>query len=877
MNLQFKCLGKELRSLSFWNRSFEYSLIVLMTACGTPRSKTVEITAQPTIVTDVSTSTLPPLNESDSSGTNANVNVATSLREADSKIVNAAPASDRISAHVTLKKSEIFGKTFLYGFDLQYSSVGNAEYSLLDQTLALGHIPAVFRQVDQKLQLLADNQRLFESVVNRPETLINEYAITSESSEELTITIDRPGMLLNKTVNGKDAPAPQSHWLRSLSYVAEGNYLLQETAIMNEKGEVQTFMESLFPRATLVPDGYVGIEDNRDENPDAERFMFLGAEKVFVERKQTNGVPVREQTTFASRFHLKDKDATIDWYVTANAPDELMKELKSGVLAWNRYYVDQLGREVVRFMGRLPESVKIGDPRYNVINFDTVAEAGAAYESQAVDPMTGIQSHSLIYMPYAWYNIAAGLIKTREIPDSKSKIVFGPKSPEVMFGQSKPVVQCLRFAEEALASRTPEETVDDFGRRVFISTLFHEMGHALGLGHNFKGSMSFDGAQPWDAHKNPTTHSVMDYNYYQHELDLVGELGTSEGRRLEYDRQIISHLYNGGKDIVKDKDPILPSCNDDDADEKGGGIDQNCLRYDAESNPILGLEHALVRFKEASGSKGLEKKTLSEAIQFHRDQLIAKLSDARLSPDAKGAETIVKSKASGLNQLITYYLAGGAQSLRVNLTNNAGSIRKWRHVDKDDGISMTEADRRTKYVSLVKSVLSMKGLPEAPLAAVQGLTDLIVAVIQQNERYGTVEERQLLSTKLKGIVDLEVSKAFAAGLGRTRAGLAEKLGFDKELSFASGLIDGMPFEQFAVNTLVEMVDVDLTKDSLGDSNAVKARMNAANALATFGASSDDYKSEIEAARSKLTKISKEALVIGNQDVRDHIRTLLKTL
>ncbi|MCX6124447.1 MAG: hypothetical protein NTV34_06815 [Proteobacteria bacterium] len=406
---------------------------------------------------------------------------------------NVTPATVRVAGQVTLKKSEIFDRTFLYGFDLQYSSAGNAKYSLLDQSMALGHIPAIFRQFGNKLQLVADNSRLFESVVNHPETLINEYKIVSESDGELTITMDHSGLLVHKTLNGVSAAAPADQWLRSIEYVEAGNYILQESAIMLAGGEVQLVMESLFPRDTLVPAGYVGIEDDRDANEDAKRFMMISNEKVYVERSKSNGVPVREKTAFGNRYHLKDSSSTIDWYVTANAPDELMSEIKSGVVGWNRYFKEQQGRDVVRFMGRLPGNIKIGDPRLNVINFDTVAKAGAAYETQASDPLTGIQSHSLIYMPYAWYNIAAGLIKNREIPETKSEVSLkmrGPKSPEVLFGSARQVVRCVRDAAEVELSApvgASANVVDDFGRRVFISTLFHEMGHALGRGHNFKG------------------------------------------------------------------------------------------------------------------------------------------------------------------------------------------------------------------------------------------------------------------------------------------------------------------------------------------------------------------------------------------------------
>ena len=794
---------------------------------------------------------------------------------------NVTPAAVRVAGQVTLKKSEIFGRTFLYGFDLQYSSAGNAKYSLLDQSMALGHIPAMFRQFGNKLQLVADNSRLFESVVNHPETLINEYKVISESDGELTITMDHSGLLVHKTLNGVSAAPPADQWLRSIEYVEAGNYFLQESAIMLATGEVQLVMESLFPRETLVPAGYVGIEDDRDANEDAKRFMMISNEKVYVERSKSNGVPVREQTAYGNRYNLKDSSSTIDWYVTANAPDELMGELKSGVVGWNRYFNEQQGRDVVRFMGRLPDNIKIGDPRYNVINFDTVAKAGAAYESQASDPLTGIQSHSLIYMPYAWYNIAAGLIKNREIPETKSEfplIKRGPQSPEVLFGSARQVVRCVRDAAElelAAPLGASADVIDDFGRRVFISTLFHEMGHAMGLGHNFKGSLAFDGTKPEATSTNPTTYSVMDYNYYQHELDLFTVIGGSEGPKLEYDRQAMSFLYNKGANIAA-TDKVIPSCNDEDADSKEEGIDPNCIRYDAESNPLIGLAHASGRFTDKAGALGLETKTLSQMIDIQRGVLVASLLDAAVAKDATTAEDIVKKRLAGLTKLISYYVAVGAQSVRVNLTLNAGAMRAWKNDASTDGIVMPESERRLKYVQTLETFVKMTDLPAEPHAAVEELVEGMTKVISEAERFGTVEERKVLVGKLAEKIIKVTKESAVSSLARVRGGVAEKLAYDPELPFASGLIDGRTAEHIAVSALADIVVSDLTKDEVGDANLVAERTKAAGALKSFLAVDDDFKPLVLDVRAKL-KVILLAAKDSNQVVVDHVRTLLAQL
>lgn len=808
----------------------------------------------------------------------------------DSAAVAATPASERVSGQITLKKSEIFDRVFLYGFDMQYSGTGDATLSLLNQSMALGHVPATFRQIGDHLQLVADNRRLFESEVNHPETLINDYKIVKETTDELTITMDSPGMVIHKTVNGADSKAPLKTWIRSLDYVAEGNYILQESALMLENGEVQTYMESLFPRDSLVPKDYVGIEDNRDENPDAARFMLLGNEKVFIERNKSNGVPVREKTQFANRFRLASDKATIDWYVTPNIPDSFMKEVQSGIVGWNRYFHDQLGRDVMVFKGRLPANVKLGDPRYNVINFDTVAQAGAAYESQASDPTTGIQSHSIVYMPYAWYNIASKLVTSRETPDKDrvQAVKLGPKSPETLFGQGRNVLACARDANDVesgpsqsdlAAAETDADRakiVDDFGRRVFISTLFHEVGHALGLGHNFKGSLAFDGTKPV-SDSNQTSYSVMDYNYYQHEIDLFHEIGTSDGPKLEYDRQAISYLYNKGLDI-KSTDKKIAACNDDDADATDDGVDPTCIRYDAESNPMLGLEHALGRFADATGAIGIDKLTLTQALGSQKDRVLVRLADAAKAPDAKAAEKIVAQSAKDVASVIGYYLADGAQSLRVNMTLNSVAMREWSNNPADDGITMPEAEARAKYVKALALVTSSPALSTSAADSVKSLKDAVADVVGKTERFGNQTDRAALSTKLTQLFDKSVATALEDGFARVRSGLAAKLATGAAVApFASFAVDGKSVEQIAVETLAKMATLDLTADKAGSAAAQSSRVTVAKNLAAYAKLGDDYADIVKSVKATLATIRNDAKQAGHQDVLDHVRAVIAVL
>ena len=813
--------------------------------------------------------------------------------------VQATAASTALSGTVTFRKDGLFNRDFLYGFDLQYTSGADTKLSLIPQAQSLGHVPCFFRQLGDELQLVADQTRLFESNINHPELLISTYKVLKEDDETLTVKFASGGLAINEAVNGKGADAPKQVWLRSLDFVADGEYLLQESALLLKDGSIQTYMESVFPRANLVPEGYKGLEANPANEALAERYRFIATENVYVTKSKTNGVPLRVQTTYANRFNIAD-DKTIDWYVTPNAPDELTAIFKSGVEGWNRYFTPQQGRPVMRFMGRLPAGIKIGDPRYNVINFDSVAQAGAAYESQAVDPYTGLQSHSLIYMPYAWYNIGSQLWKQRtgESDDKPSEAQVrarvAPKAPEVMFGPGHRVLSCVRAMDEVsltpdlLASAISEEkdspggaavpvprSVDEFARRLMMATIFHEVGHSLGMSHNFKGSLTFDSSQEPSEH-NPVTSSIMDYNFYQNEQSLFTDIGGTDGPILEYDRQVISQLYNSGKD-VKVSDQVVPACDDAEADATVGGVDPLCLRYDTELNPIVGLRHSHHNVTAATGGEGVESKTLTEALLALRAPIAAKFAESVGKPTSP-AEAVLKATKLGdqVGDLVNYYLSAGAQALRNNVANNGKALRVWnKNVKLDD-----EAGFRREYAQILTEVTAWRALPDAPSRAIKSIRDIIKDTVKRAARTNTLAA----AGSLQSTSATQAAEAFSAAVDTKVTGILSKLRtsiygtlkYDEKNLFALSLSsDGdLPnFEDLAFSTLTAGLVVGLDGD--GDHVAAEKdeRLAAAAALVTYL----DVVPDFDAAQATLAAKAAAARAAGDARLLASVREVQQVL
>ncbi|MFO0679863.1 MAG: zinc-dependent metalloprotease [Polyangiaceae bacterium] len=551
--------------------------------------------------------------------------------------------SDAVRSRVTLSKASILGRTFLYGADLQYAGMSDGYSQDTYSTLAIGHMPAFFRIAGQTLQLVEDQSRLFESDVNKPVRLIHEFAIEAQNDLSVTIRITDGGQSILSFVEGSASAAARSSWVRSLSYDKKSDLLLMETSFEGTDGWVYEFMESLFPRDALVPADFAPISTDPEKEPLASRFNFLGGGGVYVD----DGNGDRVQTEFASRFVIRGEE-TIDWYATANLPDEFYAEVKDGVEAWNRYSQAMWGRDMVRFVGRLPAGIKIGDPRYNVINWDSVAEAGAAWESQATDPLTGIQSHSVIYLPKAWFNIGKDFWERAELSDG-AKTTQSKASAKFLenrrFLGRKVKASCTRdFAR--LRYDAAAQDPDAFGKELLKSTLFHEVGHALGLGHNFKGSVSFD-------LDNPGTYAttVMDYNNYDLDRAAFDAPGTSKGPLLEYDRQAISALYNHGADI-HESDGIPAMCSDAEVPDPSAvdAVDPFCMQYDGGKDPTQFLARNIALFTRKDAVLG-RTESLANAIPH----ATARLADPASVTDIAVAKAAVDEQVALLKNVLRHY------------------------------------------------------------------------------------------------------------------------------------------------------------------------------------------------------------------------------
>ena len=245
------------------------------------------------------------------------------------------------------------------------------------------------------------------------------------------------------------------------------------------------------------------------------------------------------------RLEKKNPEATksepvepIIYYLDRGAPEPIKSALLEGASWWNQAfeaagYINAFRVEV------LPEGVDPMDVRYNLINWVHRSTRGWSYGSSVTDPRTGeiIKGHVLL-----------GSLRVRQ---------------DFLIGQG--------LIEAYANGVKPDPAIEKLALARLRQLSAHEVGHTLGLAHNFSSSIN-DRA------------SVMDYPHPMIALDEKGNVSFEKAYDTgigEWDKRTILYGYQDFKEDVHEETALMNILEEN---EKMG------LAYisDQDSRPIFG-------------------------------------------------------------------------------------------------------------------------------------------------------------------------------------------------------------------------------------------------------------------------------------------------
>ena len=349
------------------------------------------------------------------------------------------------------------------------------------------------------------------------------------------------------------------------------------------------------------------------------------------------GAPIVKD--LARRFRLEKVDPSaarspvkkpIVFYIDRSAPEPIRTALKEGVSWWNGAF-EQAGFENAFQVGILPEGADALDVRYNVVNWVDRATRGWSYGSPIADPRTGEIIKGSVLL---------GALRTRQ-----DLIIFQALVGAGLTGTgdpNDPVTAALARIRQLGA---------------------HEVGHAIGLAHNFAASTQ-------------GRYSVMDYPAPRVTLDANGAPSLRDAYGVgvgPWDRFMIKWLYGAKTD--SEARPVLAAARadglrfvaDDDARPVSSGQPLGSL-WDDGPDPVAELKRvlavrraALERFGSAALPVGEPLSQLRRAfvplwlIDRYQVEAAAKSLGGVNYPYAVSGEAAVAQVVPGVTQWAALY------------------------------------------------------------------------------------------------------------------------------------------------------------------------------------------------------------------------------
>jgi len=420
------------------------------------------------------------------------------------------------------------GTEILYNISMP-AAIGSNDIGLDRGLLGDGRI-VIFNRVGRKLLMVQPNYSYRAVTTDKAErraveqsfaqSIIWGFSIEAESNGhalvDATDFLLRDAMKVSNRLRGMRQGNYSLDKTRSAIYLPQSKNFPQNTelestiTLVNNDGETGNYVNSVTPSAEAITvrihHSFVQLPDN-NYKPRAldPRSSFIDIS--YFDYSTPVAEPIDKHFIIRHRLEKKDPAAArseaikpIIYYVDNGTPEPIRSALLEGANWWNQAF------EAAGFINAfqvklLPEDADPMDVRYNVINWVHRSTRGWSYGNAVVDPRTGeiIKGH-----------VSLGSLRVR---------------------------QDYLIAQGLLAPFEHGMPVDDKMLKMALNRLkqlsAHEVGHTLGLQHNYSASVI-------------NRSSVMDYPHPAAVLDAKGEIDISDAYDLkigEWDKIAINWGY----------------------------------------------------------------------------------------------------------------------------------------------------------------------------------------------------------------------------------------------------------------------------------------------------------------------------------------------